>query len=291
MKAFFVLLACVVCLATGALAQEIRRIWDSDQFKPRAKAPAKRRYRIGTPRIPPDQVNGDTVLGLTLWRLRPARPDDDKQVRLLKHAKDNTPVREWTPERIDVGTPLKPKQRVKLSVEAARTGYLYIVDRELYADGSTSDPYLIFPTRSIRNGDNRVAVGRVFDIPNDDSYFNLDPSRTDQVGEILTVIVSPQPLDGFQMGEQEVRLPPELVAGWEKSWGAQVGRLDLADTAGQPMTPAERAAAAGKRSLDAAAPPPQSLYYRADKGAAGDAPLLASVRLRYGPATKAGTNR
>ncbi len=281
-----VLLACAFCLAATTRAQETRRIWDSDLFKPRAKVPAtaKRRYRIATPRIPPEQVNGDTVLGITFWRLRPARATDDKQIRLLKHAKDNTPVREWTPERIDAGTPLAPKQRVKLSIEAARTGYLYIVDRELYADGSVGDPYLIFPTLSIRNGDNRVAVGKIFDIPNDDSYFNLEPSRDDQVGEIITVIVAPQPLEGFQIGEEMVRLPKELFAGWEKAWGARTGRLDLENAAGKTVTKEERDAAAGNRPLEAGGPAPQSLYYR--PGATTEDPLLASVRLRYGKARR-----
>ncbi|MGH9848072.1 MAG: hypothetical protein ACREEM_56025 [Blastocatellia bacterium] len=287
----FALLACALCLTITTRAQETRRIWDSDLFKSRAKAPAtaRRRYRIATPRIPPDQVNGDTVLGITLWRLRPSRETDDKQVRLLKHAKDNTPVREWTPERIDAGTPLKPNQRVKLSVEAARTGYLYIVDRELYADGSLGDPYLIFPTQSIRNGDNQVAVGKIFDIPNDESYFNLEPSRDDQVGEIITVIVAPQPLEGFQIGEKEVRLPKELVASWEKAWGARTGRLDLENAAGKTLTKEERDAATGARPLQADSPAPQSLYYR--PGAMTEDPLLASVRLRYGSVKTAPQHR
>jgi hypothetical protein len=284
---FVLVLAAIAFSSTAPIhAQETRRLWDSDFFKPqgRKSAPAKRRYRNATPRLSPEQVDGESVLGITLWRLRPSRPTDDKQVRLLKHAKDSTPVREWTPERIDAGTPLTAGQRVKLSVEAARTGYLYVIDRELYADGSMGDPYLIFPTRSIRGGDNRVSVGRIFDIPDDASYFNLEPSREDQVGEIITVIVAPQPLDGFEIGEQEVRISKELFAKWETTWGLQVGRMDLATAGSKTLTKAERDAAAGNRPLDAGGPAPQSLYYRPN--AKGEDPLLASVRLRYGKAKR-----
>jgi hypothetical protein len=43
---------------------------------------------------------------------------------------------EWTPQRIEADTPLKVGERVRLSIESPRTGYLYVIDREQYADGS-----------------------------------------------------------------------------------------------------------------------------------------------------------
>ena len=52
-------------------------------------------------------------------------------------------------------------QRVRLSIESARTGYLYVINRELYADGSTGEPYLIFPTTRLHRGDNKVTIGRI----------------------------------------------------------------------------------------------------------------------------------
>ncbi|MFN0085225.1 MAG: hypothetical protein ACKVX9_07545 [Blastocatellia bacterium] len=283
MKSTALTIMMAVLLVGGAFAQDAtRRLWDTDLFKTQSRktAPAKRRYRIATPQLSTEKVDGDSVLGVTLWRLRPAKPTDDKQVRLLKHARDNAKAAEWTPERIDTGTPLAAGQRVRLSIEAARDGYLYVVDRELYADGSMGEPYLIFPTLNIRNGDNRVAVGKVFDIPNDGTYFILDPSRADQVGEILTVLVSPRPLEGFQIAESEAPIPRALLASWEKSWGAHIGRLDLENGAGRPWTKEERDAAANKRALTADSPPPQSVFYRPD-AKAGD-PLLANLKLRYG---------
>ena len=72
---------------------------------------------------------------------------------------------QWTPERIEVDTPLKVNDRVRLSVESPRDGYLYVIDREQYADGSLGDAYLIFPTRRTRGGDNRVRPGKLIDIP------------------------------------------------------------------------------------------------------------------------------
>src|SRR5690242_19166698 len=64
---------------------QTRRLWDSEFFKAKKTAPAKRRYRIATPQIPTDRVDGNSVLGITLWRLRPSRATDDKETRLFKH--------------------------------------------------------------------------------------------------------------------------------------------------------------------------------------------------------------
>ncbi|MGH9801849.1 MAG: hypothetical protein ACRD82_15915, partial [Blastocatellia bacterium] len=150
---------------------QTRKLWDSEFFKAKAKpatgktAIPRRRYRVVTPQISPDRVNGDTVFGITLWRLRPATAKDDKQVRLFKHNKDETKVVQWTPERISMDTPLAVGQRVRLSIESARTGYLYVINRELYADGSMGEPYLIFPTARLRGGENKVSIGRIVDIP------------------------------------------------------------------------------------------------------------------------------
>src|SRR5262249_39344362 len=183
-----IILCCGLLSAPISLAQDeqTRRLWDSEFFKAKKTAPAKRRYRIATPQIPTDRVDGNSVLGITLWRLRPSRATDDKEARLFKHPKDKANVAEWTPERISVNTPLAVGQRVRLSVEAARTGNLYVIDRELYADGTVGDPYLIFPTSRLHGGNNEVSVGRIIDIPaleDEPNYFTLDPDRPNLIGE------------------------------------------------------------------------------------------------------------
>src|SRR5690349_23992390 len=48
------------------------------------------------------------------------------------------------------------------------SGYLYVFDREVYADKSLGEPYLIFPTTALRGGDNLVKAGRVVEIPSHD---------------------------------------------------------------------------------------------------------------------------
>jgi hypothetical protein len=189
----------------------------------------------------------------------------------------------WIPERVPGNAGLSEGDRVRLSVEAARTGYLYVIDREQYADGTLGEPYLIFPTTRTLGGDNQVKAGRLVDIPaQEDSppFFTLKRSRADQVGELLTVIVTKAPLEELEIGVAAQRLPSERVAWWEKTWGGQAGRLELSDGASKVWTKEEKEAAmSGGRLLKAAAPNPQTLYYR--PGVKSDEPFLVKVQLQY----------
>jgi hypothetical protein len=262
--------------------EQTRRLWDSEFFKAKKPAPAKRRYRIATPQIPTDRVDGNSVLGITLWRLRPSRATDDKETRLFKHPKDKTNVTEWTPERISVDTPLAAGQRVRLSVEAAHTGYLYVIDRELYADGALGEPYLIFPTSRLRGGDNKVSIGRIIDIPaleDEPNYFTLEPDRPGLVGELISVLVTSRPLENLKIGEDVVKLSKDDVEMWEKSYGARVGRLELENAFGKAWTKEEKDASKGQ-TLKQDSPAPQTVYYK--PSTTPDESLMVSVRLRYG---------
>ena len=219
-------------------------------------------------------------IGVTVWRLRPSQSGDTGgRVLVLDGLKQS----EWTPERIEADTPLNIGDRVRLTVESPRPGFLYIIDREQYADGSLGEPMLIFPTTRTRGGDNRVAPGKLIDIPAQEdqySYFTAQPAgnRRDQIAEVLTIILVSQPLP-LQIGEQPLKLTNTQVAGWERIWGGAAERLELVDGAGRIWTNEEKLASAVKgRQLTQAGPPPQTVY-RAARKAGG--PLLVTVPLRY----------
>jgi hypothetical protein len=263
-----------------------RKLWDT-AFHTTTKKPVRsgrnslrRAYRMATPRISPAGVASDSVLGVTLWRLRPFR-DADEGERIIVHEGADSVT--WIPERVPANAGLSEGDRVRLSIEAARTGYLYVIDREQYSDGTLGEPYLIFPTMRTLGGDNRVQVGRLVDIPaQEDSppFFTLKRSRVDQVGELLTVIVTKAPLDELQIRATAQRLSVERVAGWEKAWGGQAGRLELSDGAGKGWTKEEKeAGASAAHILKADAPNPQALYYR--PGVKSAEPFLIKVQLQY----------
>lgn len=219
-------------------------------------------------------------IGVTVWRLRPSQ-SIDTGARVV--VQDGLRQTEMTPERIEADTPLNIGDRVRLTIESPRPGYLYIVDREQYADGSYGKPMLIFPTKGTRGGDNRVAPGMLIDIPAQEdqySYFTAQPTgdRRDQIAEVLTIILVTQPLP-LSIGAQPLKLTDTQVAGWEKAWGGKAERLELVDGAGRQWTKEERmAGAANGRQLTQGGPPPQTVYQIPRKTGA---PLLVTVPLRY----------
>ena len=283
------IMLCLACLLTATAQQPqdeeaTRNLWDTafiDQGNKAAnKRPARRSYRIVTPRVPVVGVSPDTVIGITLWRLRPSRKADTGE-RIITH--DGPESVEWLPERVSSTGRLSEGDRIRMSIEAARTGYLYVVDQEIYADGSKGEPLLIFPTTRTRGGDNSVKAGRVIEIPTQDDsppFFTLKRTRVDHVGENVIVLVTPTQIEGLGISDKALRLSDETLASWEKQWGAQTGRLEMANGNGQPWTRREKEAGAdGTRSLKADEPAPQTIYYR--PGASNTVPVLVKVELQY----------
>jgi hypothetical protein len=272
-------------------AETTRKLWDTAFIDPPGKRPSgavspRRRYRVATPNVSPAHVAGDTVVGVTLWRLRPSNTTDTGERILVQDGADSA---DWIPERVEADTKLTAGTRVRLSVEAASTGYLYVIDREQYADGSLGEPYLIFPTTRTNGGNNEVKPGRLIEIPTHDDrppFFTLKPSRANQVSEVITVLVSPTPLEGLQIGDKAQKLSAEQVATWEKSWGGKVGRLELQNGAGKTWTKQEKEAGAdATRSLNQDEPAPQTLYY--NPSAKSGQSVMVSVALQYRRTTSA----
>src|SRR6266849_10806136 len=109
--------------AVLAPAQEdvrTRNLWDSTflQHRPAAvKNPSTAaRPPSATTAAAPD---ADAFIGFTVWRLRQSRSTDEPRVRLFVH--DDGAKKPWTPERVDLGTPLEEGQKVRFSIESART--------------------------------------------------------------------------------------------------------------------------------------------------------------------------
>jgi hypothetical protein len=247
-----------------AAAQEGTRLPDRDAAASAAAATAT-------------AVPGEMV-GITVWRLRRSQASDSGDARLLVQETENqrTESVEWTPERVEAETPFAAGDRVRLSIESPRAGYLYVVDRELYADGTTSDPYLIFPTQRMRDGDNTVRAGKVIELP-DKNAFKLTPLRADYQGERLTILVTSEPLPQLTVPANAERLDPALVAGWETQWAAAAERLELVGGAGRASTGVERDAAATGRLLTQDDELPQTLYRVLS---APGSPVVISVPLR-----------
>src|ERR1044072_2850564 len=288
----FLLIFVVILISFGlpkpqsfAMAQKAdevtRKLWDTAFIEAStSRKPSKRRsrYRIATTDVPVNNVAPETVVGVTLWRLRAASRNDSGE-RLIVH--DNNASSEWIPERIAANTKLAQGDRLRISVEAVRAGYLYVIDREQYADGSLGEPGLIFPTQKTRDA-NYVKPGRLIYIPSASGKFRIKPSEgpKQHVGELVTMIVASEPLiDPEQLGPRSIKLPRQQVESWEKEWGVATTRFEMADGAGAAMTEKEQAAGANAATeFTQDDPVPQTVYRVAIKP---EKPILVSVPMKF----------
>ena len=268
-SALAVLLFAAAGAGHAAPPQQTRQLWDTefvsasqpdkklDKTTHEAK-PQKPRYKAKT-ETPQPLKQTDSFVGITIWRLRPAQPGDEATL--------SDEGKQFTPQRVESETALKEGDLVRLTIEAPKEGYLYVIDREQYSDNSLSEPYLIFPVRRIRGGDNTVKAGRIIEIPDQTDnppYFTLRRSKPGQTAELISVVVSPKPLPGVRIGPEASRgalkLSEQQVAAWELQWDGEAERFELEKGAGKPWTKAEQQAGLGTRLLVQEEPMPQTLY-------------------------------
>lgn len=267
-------------------SEATRDLWDTAfmQKRPAAKSPVRKKrpvvaYRIIGKKTPPSSSaipnNSSAMIGVTIWRLRPSKKTDETEVRQLIHEQG-----EWTPERVSGGSTLAEGSRVQLTIESPRSGYLYVFDREIYADKTFGEPFLIFPTLSLNGGDNKVSAGKVVEIPSAEdkpSYYTLKRSRNDHEGEALTVIVSDKPLQDLTIGRSALKVSAEQFNSYEAQWGSTLTQqLELEKGAGTAMSKAEKAATKGRTALTQDDSPPQTIYRVPAKP---DQPLLLTIPL------------
>jgi hypothetical protein len=212
-------------------------------------------------------------VGVTIWRLK---GDGSKDLRQLGEEAQ-------TLEQVEVSTQLAIGSNVRLGIEPlTRDGYLYVIDREQFADGSYGTPHLIFPTLRTRKGNNLVRAFERVLIPRRPSYFRINRSSTGkaQIAEVLTIIISPTELElPVPLSDKPMTLRAEQLKEWEAKWSGPVIELEMEDGAGE-TTGAKDLGHVGEESqrLTEDDPLPQTVYRGTVKRGS---PLLVTVPLRF----------
>jgi hypothetical protein len=250
-----------------------RQIWDSGFRQHRPPAPkhagasqgsnAKRDLKYEGDKANSYGSGRDAIVGVTIWTARLPGQGEQSAPRLLVQDQQTTPT-EYVFDRLEPGEPLRADDRVRLAIEAPRSGYLYVIDRERFNDGSAGPPYLIFPASRLNRGDNHVVPGQLIEIPAQSDpvpLLRLQRRSSSHIGEDLLVILSPAALPDLVPGEREVRLDPSLVARWEREWAVDAQRLDLAAGQQAIWTAAEKDAGNKQRLLTQDDPMPQTIYF------------------------------
>ena len=239
--------------------------------------PVTTRTKSPGPQTPKNTRPSETEvaqLGVTIWRLRPAQSPDTATRQLVRDEKSGATTA-WIPQRVASDTVLRGGDRVRISIESPRDGYLYVVDRDEFADGRSGAINLIFP---LAGEDNHVYAGRLIDIPSPDGSLKANPAPN-QSGEILSIIVSDKPLS-LPLTSDVLPISRAQLQEWEKTWGGATEIWEMEGGAGEAWTPQEKAAAAknGTRQLTRDDPPPQTIYR---VSTSDNQAMLVNVRLKY----------
>ena len=236
-----------------------------------------RRYRLASESsagvVTKSSLLNSSQLGLTIWKLRPG----------VRESRSRVPVNEigadtfgWIAERVEADTGFRRGDRLSLSIESPRAGYLYLIDRDWFTDGSLSLTKLIFP---IRGDNNLLQAGRLIDIPAEGRPAMTAEPGQNQAGEMLTIIVTSSPLR-LALSDQPMPIADTRLSEWEEMWGGTAQRYEMEGGAGQVRTIQEQQAATSKgmRQLSRNDPPPQTIYLvKSKKGGA----FLFNVKLSY----------
>jgi hypothetical protein len=254
-------------IGLAALQEEIPRSIISDDFvKNRRKGKAKPRsllYRLtsSTRKRQANESDSDTwQVGVTIWKLR----------------KEPSRQLERTSRRVEADTKFHEGDLLRISIESPLAGYLYIVDRDWFTNGSGGETNLIFP---VRGEDNRLRPGKLIDIPTEnEASFKATP-KPNQAGEMLTIIVTSLPLR-LPLSNDPLPITNTQLSDWEERWSAITDRYEMNDGVGQTRTIEEQQAAVtgGTRQLRRDDPSPQTIFRLVRKNRDG---VLFNVMLSY----------
>lgn len=202
----------------------------------------------------------EQLIGITLWRLIDSKSIAAQRELKYKAAEITSGL---VAERIDPNTLLSKGEKIRLTIEVPREGYLYVVDQEQYENGTVGEPILLFPIKKILGGDNKVKRGYTIGIPSltdNPTYFELERSRPDHIAERISVIVTSEPIKDLPIADSPSKISRSDFESWQK-WETQVETLQV-DKQAKFYTSQERSSEISKTSkeLKYKDPLPQTIY-------------------------------
>ena len=215
-------------------------------------------------------------LGVTFWRMRPPRADEDDAPTFAVQTKNGN--EKWTAERVASTTRFQKGDLVRFSVESSRTGFLYIINREFYTDNSKGGAKIIYPTLRTRGGDNRVVAGSLIEIPaasEPSPYFMVNPKKSNYAGEEIIIVISPIKFENINLELRAQSISSDELKKWLADWATTVDVYDADDGEGIAVTKSETETD-GARELTREEPLPQTIYR---VKTAGDVPLVVSFQM------------
>jgi hypothetical protein len=224
-------------------------------------------------------------VGITFWRLRKARKADDptlsETTRIVKRVrgKEVEGTTKTIPERVVSETAWSDGDMFRLGIESPFECYIYILNQERYADGTLSEPYLVFPSQGDMSRRAKAAPGKLVYVPGEPDYFeisSLGVNGREKVAEVFVVLLSPLRLDALTPlaeGVANSKVDSNLLQRLQREWDARAWKFENLSTPGMSITKVEKHAGSnGAQVLTDDDPEPQTIYHIARKK--GDALLI-----------------
>ena len=225
--------------------------------KPRPVQTKKVVYRrISKPLNKPKAAKTEMAsIGFTVWKRKPMNLNNTKGIAENRAGAAQISVPEY--ERVNSETPLAVGENIQITIESlTHKGFLYIIDREKYADGTYSTPKIIYPLRGRGNYVNPGILKStgVFDI--------VAPAlNKQQVEEVFTVIISPNALvPAERLLGGIIEFEPSKFNEWANKWNAEVEVIEQETGAGEIMTDEETKGIQENRQLTQDDPAPLTVY-------------------------------
>jgi tRNA A-37 threonylcarbamoyl transferase component Bud32 len=222
-------------------AQKVAALLEQDG--PQAPYDKEPGYPVGSPA----EGTAYALVGFNVWRVRPATPRDATDAEA---ARETVEAGESVAERIDDGDYLRVGDRFRLSIESLtenflpdRGGYLYVINREQYADGSFGRAWLLFPNVATFNGQNLIKTDQPVELPRSRApYYQIKrgTDRPDYVAETYTIIISPWKFWLPPLGEGRTEIPRQLFEEWDRQFGGRAPRASLRGGVGKLRTRREQ---------------------------------------------------
>jgi hypothetical protein len=266
-----VLLILAVSLPLVAHPQQDRSITSDDFTNTRPKS----KRRTGAPEKPKTYIRASPPLAKPLDKSSPTTLKVGVTIWKVERVNDGQSMREFA-RRVEAGTKFHEGDLLRLSIESPRTGFLYVVDRDWFTDGSSGETKLIFP---LLGEDNELQAGKLIDIPAaHDTPFKTSP-KANQAGEMLTIIVTSAPLS-LPLSKDFLTVSKAQLGEWETKWSGMTERFEMNGGVGLTRTLEEQEAASptGSRQLTRDDPSPQTIYYLSPRSRNG---LLFNLLLSY----------
>lgn len=238
-------------------------------------------------RKPPVKTMENASLGFTLFRLKDAGSSEADE---SKGFEINQKGKKQKVERIEAETALAVGDEARIVIESlSHDGYLYVVNREKFADGTYGVAKVIYPMPDARKNSNFVKAGVLtFIPPYPDEPFEIT-SRTGkkQVAEELTVIVSPKPMIFPAMLDENRAISTDRLTEWIKLYEVDEVQRELEGGVGQIISIEEQNAGRDQSKGFEAKPrltqtdePPQTVF---DMKIKRGNPILTRILLEIKP--------